>query len=94
MFRPEDIQARLRKKPFIPLRIIASEGLQHDVYHPDLVMVGNRDMLVGSPSKKTPTVYDKFTQIALVHVVAIEELQPREKSETGNGPKGGGAPAW
>lgn len=43
MCRAEDIQARLREKPFRPLRIIASEGLQYDVHHPDLVFVGRHD---------------------------------------------------
>jgi hypothetical protein len=38
MYRAEDIQARLRQKPFQPFRIIASEGLRYDINHPDLVL--------------------------------------------------------
>src|SRR5262245_4127598 len=34
MFRGEDIQERLRVKPFRPFRIIASEGLRYDIHHP------------------------------------------------------------
>ena len=30
MFRPEEIQDRLRERPFRPLRLIASEGLRQD----------------------------------------------------------------
>jgi hypothetical protein len=37
MFRPEDIQARLRERPFRPLRLIVSEALRYDIHHPDLV---------------------------------------------------------
>jgi hypothetical protein len=74
MYNAEQIQSRLREKPFRPLRIIVSEGLRYDVHHPDLVLVGSRDIMVGSPSAKSPTVYDKVTRVALVHIVALEDL--------------------
>jgi hypothetical protein len=74
MYSPQEIQTRLREKPFRPLRIIVSEGLRFDVYHPDLVLVGNRDLMIGSPWPENPSVYDKVTRVALVHVVALEDL--------------------
>jgi len=42
MFRAEEIQARLQAKPFRSLRIVASEGLHFDIYHPELALVGMR----------------------------------------------------
>jgi hypothetical protein len=74
MYTAEDIQARLREKPFRPLRIIASEGLKYDVRHPDLVFVGRRDLMIGFPDPNNPSVYDRVTRVALVHVVALEEI--------------------
>jgi hypothetical protein len=74
MYRAEDIQARLRQKPFRPLRIIVSEGLRYDIYHPDLVLVGTRDLTIGFPAPHNPSVYDQVTRVALVHVVALEDL--------------------
>ncbi|OAI42221.1 hypothetical protein AYO40_01815 [Planctomycetaceae bacterium SCGC AG-212-D15] len=74
MFRPEEIQARLREKPFRPFRIIASEGQRVDVRHPDLVLVGVRDMMIGFPGPENPTAYDRITRLALVHLVALEDL--------------------
>ncbi len=74
MYKPEDIQARLREKPFRPLRIVASEGLRYDIYHPDLVFVGTRDLMIGSPGPGNPSIYDQVTRVALVHVVALEDL--------------------
>ncbi|MFL5244887.1 MAG: hypothetical protein ACJ8FY_22525 [Gemmataceae bacterium] len=74
MYNTEQIQSRLREKPFRPLRIIVSEGLRYDIRHPDLVFVGSRDIMVGSPSAENPTVYDKVTRVALVHIVALEDL--------------------
>ena len=74
MYSAEDIQARLRAKPFRPLRIIASEGLRFEVQHPDLVLAGRRDLIVGHPTPDNPSVYDQVTRIALVHVVALEDI--------------------
>ena len=83
MFTAEEIQARLREKPFRPLRIIASEGLHYDIHHPDLVFVGRRDLMVGFPAPESPTIYDRVTRVALVHVVALEDLPAG--STPGNG---------
>jgi len=80
MFRAEDIQARLREKPFRPLRLIASEGLRYDITHPDLVLVGQRDLAIGHPSAENPRVYDRLVRIALVHIVGLEDLPLAEPS--------------
>lgn len=74
MFTPEDIQARLREKPFRPLRIIVAEDQRFEIRHPNLVLVGRRDVMIGFPSSENPTVYDGVTQVALSHIVALEEL--------------------
>ena len=77
MFRAEDIQKRLHERPFKPFRIIGSEGLNFDVRHPDLVFVGRTYIIIGSPDKKTPTIFDQVTHLALVHIVALEEFKPK-----------------
>jgi hypothetical protein len=74
MFRAEDIQAWLRQRPFQPFRIIASEGQRFDIRHPDLVLVGRRDLTIGFPDPENPTIYDRRTGLALVHVVSLENL--------------------
>lgn len=81
MFRPEDIKNRLKEQPFRPFRIIAGEGLRYDIYHPDLVLVGVRDLMIGYPSSYNPTIYDGVVRVALVHVVALEEI-----AASSNGP--------
>ncbi len=83
MYTAEDIQARLRHKPFQPLRIIVSEGLRYDIYHPDLVLVGRHDLMIGSPSSENHSIYDRVTRVALVHVVALEELPVSHTSHDG-----------
>ncbi|MCS6977595.1 MAG: hypothetical protein NZM31_11385 [Gemmatales bacterium] len=74
MLRPKDIQARLRERPFRPFRLVVSEGLRFDINHPDLVLVGQRDLTIGYPSAEDPQLYDRLLRVALAHVVGIEDL--------------------
>jgi hypothetical protein len=82
MFGPDDIQSRLRQQPFVPVRIIISSGQQFDVFHPDLVLVGRRDMIIGMASSENPAQYDRTTRIPLMHVTALEDL-PAQSSVNG-----------
>jgi hypothetical protein len=83
MFRAEDIQARLREKPFRPMRLIASEGLRYDISHPDLVLVGQRDLTIGFPSPDNPTIYDRVVRVAIVLLVGLEDLPTSAASANG-----------
>jgi hypothetical protein len=83
MFRPDDIQVRLRERPFRPLRLIASEGLRYDINHPDLVLVGQRDLTIGHPSPDNPQLYDRLTRVALVHLVGMEDLPATAGTSSG-----------
>jgi hypothetical protein len=85
MYTAEEIQARLRERPFRPVRIVASEGLRFDINHPDLVLVGRRDLMIGTPDPSTPSIYDRVVRVALVHVVAMEDLPVASAAST-NGP--------
>jgi len=85
MFTAEEIQARLRQQPFKPVRIVVSEGLHFDIYHPELVLVGRRDLSIGKPDPANPTIYAGLTRVALVHVVALDELAAAS-SPLSNGP--------
>ena len=85
MFRPDDILARMREKPFRPVRIIVSEGQKYDIRHPDLVFVGSRDIMIGFPAADNPHVYDQVTRVALVHIVSTEDLPAPAASPNGEG---------
>ena len=74
MFRAEEILARLRVQPFQPLRIVASEGLRFDIPHPDLVMVTERYLMIGHESPGGSGVFNRVTQLAIIHIVGIEAI--------------------
>jgi hypothetical protein len=81
MFSPEVIKSRMNEKPFRPLRIIVSEGLTYDIYHPDLVWVGWNDLQIGFAHPDHPTIYDRTVRIAMSHVVAIEDIPAKKSSK-------------
>ena len=83
MFRAEDILNRMRQRPFSPLRIVVSEGQHFDIRHPDLVLVGTRDLTIGFPRPDNPSIYEGQTRVALVHVVALEDLPPAKVPDNG-----------
>ena len=74
MFTADEIQARVKQQPFVPLRIITSAGEAYDIYHPDLIMVGRRSLQVGTASSDNPSQYEQVARIALLHITALENL--------------------
>ena len=85
MFRPEDIQSRIRQRPFTPLRLVTSTGQTYDIYHPELVMVGQRDLMVGMASAKNPSTYDDVTRVAILHVTELRDLPASTHPKKGDG---------
>ena len=89
MFTAEDIRARVKKLPFVPMRIITSADEHYDIYYPDLIMVGTRHLVVGTASAENPAIFDKSSMVSILHISAIEELptpaapQPPESKNGG-----------
>ena len=74
MFSADDIQARLRERPFSPIRIVTTTGQTYDVSHPDLVLVGRRFLIIGTPTAENPSIADQVTRLAMVHVTELRDL--------------------
>lgn len=84
MFTADAIQARVRQQPFVPLRITTSAGQMFELHHPDLIMIGRWELMLGTASSKNPTQYEQTTRVAIMHVTALEDL-PLASPSTGNG---------
>ena len=74
MFSADDVRARLREQPFRPIRIVTSTGDTYDVYHPDLVFVARRFLIIGTPSSDDPSLADQVTRVAILHVAEMRDL--------------------
>lgn len=74
---PADIRILTQRKPFIPFRILTSDGTFYEVRHPDLVMIGLSSVAIGYPSERDPHSYEKMDIVSLRHIVRLEpEEQP------------------
>jgi hypothetical protein len=84
MFSPEQIQARLLEKPFVPLRVFTSSGQSYDITHPDLVLVGRRSLIVGVASNDNPAHFEDVSRVALMHITDLQDL-PTKPAQGMNG---------
>lgn len=84
MFSADDIQNRVRARPFRPLRLVTNSGETYDIYHPDLIMIGRREVTVGIPSSENAEHYDQLARLALMHITALHDL-PMPAPPPGNG---------
>jgi len=85
MFSADDIQERIRQRPFLPVRIVMSTGQTYDIYHPDLIMVGRRSLIIGTASAENPAHFDQVTRAAIVHVTELRDLPIPVPPTSGNG---------
>ncbi|MGF1577884.1 MAG: hypothetical protein ACFCD0_00820 [Gemmataceae bacterium] len=74
MFTTEDLKNRVCQRPFRPFRVVTSTDQHYDVYHPDLVMVGRREMVIGYPSGDDPTSFEGLTRVAILHITEMQDL--------------------
>jgi hypothetical protein len=85
MFSANDIEARVRERPFRPLRFVTSSGRSYDVTHPDLVFTGRRDIMVGVASNDNPKHYESVSRVALMHITDLQDMPTPAPKDT-NGP--------
>lgn len=85
MFTADDIQARLRERPFVPVRLVTSSGQSYDITHPDLVLVGRRFLIIGTASNENPTQIEAASRVAVMHVADLQDVPYPAPTDT-NGP--------
>jgi hypothetical protein len=86
---PDALRDLLHKRPFEPFRIVQTDGTGFDVRHPELLMVGIRQAIVGLPAKLKPMLYDRAVTLDLLHIIRVEPLSTETDTTSKNGP---GAP--
>ncbi len=69
---PQDFFHLLRKRPFEPFRIFATDGRTYDVRHPDQALVLRSRVILPLPTEGE--VPERSEHLALVHVDRLEEL--------------------
>lgn len=77
MFTLDSLRTLLRAKPFVPFRLIRSDGGSIDVPTPEVVSLGRQMAVIGllDPAS-TDTAWDNFVILWYMHVTAVEMLRP------------------
>ena len=68
----DDLLAQLRRRPFVPFRLVMTDGTTYQVSHPDFVMPGRRSVVIGYPDERRPGLISRFDVVSYLHVMRLE----------------------
>jgi hypothetical protein len=71
----EDILGLLRRRPFVPFRLVTTDGTAYEIRHPEWLMPGRRSVVVGVRGQPSEAVYDQAIIISLLHVQRLEPVE-------------------
>jgi hypothetical protein len=77
-----DLLRRVKQRPFVPFRLVLSEGTTYDIRHPDFIMVGRDSVTIGLPGEQEQDFYETSVLVDLFHVVRMEPI-PAQPASTG-----------
>jgi hypothetical protein len=78
---PEGIRRLLRQQPFTPFRLVMSSGKEYAVRHPEMAMLLQNDILVGTDIAAN-AIPAEFDICPLLHVAAIEPFKLQDSPPT------------
>jgi hypothetical protein len=70
----DDLERRLKRKPFEPFRVGLTDGQSFDVRHPELMMLGKRTAIIGVAAVPDDTHFDRAIDVDLFHIVSVEPI--------------------
>ena len=86
---PNDYYTLTRARPFVPFRIVTSDGTTYEVRHPDMLLVTPPSVVVGYPNPASPDTALRYDIVSNRHVVRLEPL-PLETQSLSQGNNGQG----
>jgi hypothetical protein len=77
MFTINDLQTLITARPFVPFRLVLSDGGSVEVKSSELVMLGRRFAVVGilDPEARDSLI-DRWTTVWYMHVTRAEQITP------------------
>jgi hypothetical protein len=77
--------SRLRRRPFVPFRLILTSGASYDILHPEMLFVSNSGLTVAIYDKNQHPSPDEIpvreALVSFLHIAATENLpQPSTKA--------------
>jgi hypothetical protein len=77
MFNVNNLFSLLRARPFVPFRLVLSDGGAVEVRSPEFVLPGRQLAVVGLPDPDAAdTLIDWYVTVWYMHVTRVEQMQP------------------
>ena len=78
-----DLLQFIRQRPFVPFRLMTTDGTAYEIRHPEMLMPGRRLVIVGVPDNPEVPAFARTVAVSLLHV---QRLDPFDLPTTpGNG---------
>jgi hypothetical protein len=78
-----DLLKRVKERPFVPFRLVLTEGTAYEVKHPEQVMVARDSAVVGLPSQPAEEFFESTVLVDLFHIVRLEPLPAQAAAGSG-----------
>jgi len=78
--RPEDVQAMLRVEPFVPLQVKTTDGTTYRITHPQLSMVTQQRLILGSPDPENENLACDAVFLGWPSIETVEPLVSKNGS--------------
>jgi hypothetical protein len=76
MFNADNMLNLLKARPFVPFRLLLSDGGSVEVRSPEVAMLGRQFAVVGLLDPKAAgTFIDRWTTVWYLHVSRVEQMQ-------------------
>ena len=83
----QDFLNLLKTKPFVPFRIIATDGRSYDVHHPDQIIVTLTFLVLPHPSENE--IPEHVEHLAISHILRTEHFSTDTIPTKGDGNQNG-----
>jgi hypothetical protein len=71
----KEIAERLEQVPFVPFRIVLTDGKTYEIHHPDFIWVLPTRLEIATPMGQGKRVIERTDWVSLLHIVRLEEIK-------------------
>ena len=68
-----DLLRRVKQRPFVPFRLVLTEGTAYEVRHPEQIMLARDSAVIGVPSEGED-FFETTVLVDLFHIVRLEPI--------------------
>ena len=74
-----DLANRVKQRPFVPFRLVLTEGSTYEIRHPEQIMLARDSAVIGLPGPEED-FFDTTVLVDLFHIVRLEPIASQATS--------------